>query len=153
MGSPRHIVFDCDGTLLNSKDKGLPFKGIGELLHRLKAADCALYIWTGRDRASLEKWLQETNLRRYFDKICCAHEAQAKPHPGGLIDMLGGIDATHCAVVGDTWADMKGAKMFGAHAVGALWDAAAHREALLEFGADVLVSSPEECYTVLLQML
>jgi phosphoglycolate phosphatase len=153
MGSPRHIVFDCDGTLLNSKDNGKPFKGMGELLHRLKEAECTLYIWTGRDRASLEKWLTETNLRRYFTEIRCSHEAQPKPHPEGLKEMLKDVDATHCAVVGDTWADMKGAKMFGAHAVGALWDGAANREALLEFGADVLVASPEECYNVLLQML
>ena len=109
MGSPRHIVFDCDGTLLNSKDNGKPFKGMGELLHRLKEAECTLYIWTGRDRASLEKWLTETNLRRYFTEIRCSHEAQPKPHPEGLKEMLKDVDATHCAVVGAEAAPPKGA--------------------------------------------
>lgn len=151
MSTLRHIVFDCDGTLLNPKDSR-PYPGIPELLHRL-STEATLSIWTGRDRVSLEKWLAGHGLMRFFEAWRCANETQPKPHPQGLQELLGSFDPAHCAVVGDSWADMKGAKLAGAHAVGVLWGPEANRSVLQEFGADALVSTPEECYTVLLQML
>ena len=153
MGSGRHIVFDCDGTLLNTQSQGQPYDGIPELLHRLLAADYHLYVWTGRDRASTLRLLQEHNLLRYFQDIRTASEMTAKPHPQGLQDMLKGIDPGFVAVIGDSWSDMKGARLFGAFALGATWNVQASSEALLEFGAQALAATPRDCYDTLLRLM
>lgn len=153
MGLDRHIIFDCDGTLLNTQGQGQPYDGIPELLHRLVAADCHLYVWTGRDRASTLRMLQEHNLFRYFQDLRTASEMTAKPHPQGLQDMLKGVDPSLCAVVGDSWADMKGARLFGAYALGAVWNPQASTEALTEFGAQALAATPRDCYDTLLRLM
>lgn len=153
MGAGRHIVFDCDGTLLNTQVKGLPYEGIPELLHRLLADDCRLYVWTGRDRASTLRLLQEQNLLRYFHDMRTASEMTPKPHPQGLQDMLNGVDPSFVVVVGDSWADMKGARLFGASALGATWNPQASIEALTEFGAQALAATPRDCYDTLLRLL
>lgn len=153
MGLDRHIIFDCDGTLLNTQNKGQPFEGIPELLHRLMAADYQLYVWTGRDRTSTQRLLQEHNLMRFFQDLRTASEMTPKPHPQGLQDMLKGIDPSVCAVVGDSWSDMKGARLFGAYALGAVWNPQTSPEALTEFGAHALAATPRDCYDTLLRLL
>ena len=153
MGAGRHIVFDCDGTLLNTHGRGQPYDGIPELLHRLVAADYQLYVWTGRDRASTLRLLQEHNLLRYFQDIRTASEMTPKPHPQGLQDMLNGVDPSLVAVVGDSWTDMKGARLFGAFALGATWNLQTSQEALIEFGAHALAATPRDCYDTLLRLL
>ncbi len=152
MSVTHHVVFDCDGTLLNMEQGGVPFEGIPELLHRLTQLEVELYLWTARDRASLMRYLQAKNLLRYFKDIRTSGEAAPKPYPEALQSMLKGIDPSMCAMIGDSWADMRGAKTFGCHAIGALWDKSADRENLKEFGADVLVSTPSECYDALLRI-
>lgn len=146
------VVFDCDGTLLDtSGSKFRAYAGIPELLHRLKQQDYGLFVWTGRDRPSTEKYLQEFGLRRFFEDIRCAGDCAPKPHVEGLKQLLGHFDPSRCVVIGDSWADMKGAKLFGAFALGAVWNKQASPEALTEFGAEVLVSQPSDCYDVILR--
>ena len=153
MGQARHVVFDCDGTLLNIEQGGKPYEGIPELLHRLNQLDIQLSVWTGRDRPSTLRLLQEHGLLRFFADIRSASDTTAKPHPQGLKELLLDVLPASSAVVGDTWADMRGAKLHGSWAVGALWNSQASREALEEFGADALVSTPAECYDALLRLL
>jgi len=149
----RAVIFDCDGTLMNV-ESGSPtvYPGIPELLQRLEENEFQLYIWTGRDSASLQKFLLHFSLAKYFTDIRTANDSAPKPHPEGLRQMLKGINPSQCVVIGDSWADMKGATNFGAHGIGALWNKGAHGETLTEFGAKTLVSSPLDCYTVILSL-
>jgi len=153
MSAAHHIVFDCDGTLLNMEQGGTPFAGIPELLHRLQALDFQLYVWTGRDRASLQRLLTEKNLLRFFVETSAASEAAPKPYPEALQTMLKGVDPQSCVMIGDSWADMKGARLFGCFAIGAIWNSPSGRAALEEFGAHEVVSSPEDCYNAVLRIL
>lgn len=143
------VIFDCDGTILNPEG-GIPYSGIVELLQRLQDNEFSLYVWTGRDASSLNKFLQKFGLSKYFIDMRAAGECNPKPHPEGLRQMLGDIDPSHCVVIGDSWADMKGAQNFGAYALGALWGSGAIGETLKEFGAQALVSSPMDCYDLIL---
>ncbi len=148
----RHIVFDCDGTLLNMEQGGIPFTGIPELLQKLVNEEFQLYIWTGRDRPSTLKLLEKNHLMRYIHDLRTSPEVAPKPYPQGLQEMLSGIDPKNCVMIGDSWADMKGAQLFGCHALGAAWDKKVDRAALKEFGAQTLVSSPGECYDAILRI-
>lgn len=142
----RHVIFDCDGTLLNVEQGGTPYAGIPELLQKLMNAEFQIYVWTGRDRPSTLKLLEKNNLMRYVHDLRTSPEVAPKPYPQGLQEMLQGVDPKNCVMIGDSWADMKGGSLFGCHVIGAVWSSRADRAALKEFGAQVLVSSPAECY-------
>lgn len=147
----KYVIFDCDGTLLNPAGmKAQAYPGILELLQRLSLNEFELFVWTGRDAPSLHKFLQSQHLAKYFRDQRAAGECAPKPHPDGLRQMLPGVDPSQCVVIGDSWADMKGARNFGAKSIGALWHKGTDAEALKEFGATALVSTPADCYDVIL---
>lgn len=145
------VIFDCDGTLLNNSGKRpAVYPGIPELLRRLHDNEFELFVWTGRDSPSLNQFLREFQLGKYFLDIRCSGDCSPKPHPEGLRQMLQGKTPSQCVVIGDSWADMKGAENFGAHSIGALWSPEANRALLTEFGAKALVQTPPLCYDVIL---
>lgn len=149
----RHIVFDCDGTILDvSRTIVAVYPGIPELLHRLEKADCALYLWTARDRLSTERYLDRFGLRRYFQDIRTASEVALKPNPQGLQEMLVGISPSLCVMVGDSWTDIRGASLFGCPSIGALWNPHVEGDVLKEFGAHALAATPSECYELILRL-
>ena len=118
----KHIVFDCDGTLINPHILGKPlYSGVYELLQSLKLAGNALYVWTGRDRASTLRILKEHQVLALFEDIFCCDDGDRKPHPEGLEKMLPGIPKERICVIGDTFADVLGAKHFGVTSIVALW--------------------------------
>jgi phosphoglycolate phosphatase len=149
----KSIVFDCDGTLLNMKDNGIPFEGIAELLHRLKNQDYALYVWTARDRFSFEKYMAQSQLMRFFDDTWTSSEGASKPSSEGIKKLVGSTRPQDVVVVGDSWSDMQGAQLFGAHGLGAVWDDLANPEALKSFGAKELVTRPLDCFDLIVQIL
>ncbi len=150
----KHVVFDCDGTLL---DMDAPagvraYPGIPELLARLDAAGCRLYVWTGRDRASTLRYLRQVDLLRFFHDLRTSSEGPPKPHPQGILDLLDGARPSTAAVVGDSWADMQGARAAGCVALGACWNPRSSKGVLSEHGAHALAESPEGCYDLLLRL-
>lgn len=149
----KHVVFDCDGTLVNtSVPKYVLFSGIKELLADL-SADHTLYVWTARGRASTLRILQELGVFSYFEAICTIDDAPAKPHIKALTDLTGQFPKTSVCLIGDSSYDMMGAKNFGVMALGALWNGEACGETLKDFGADFLVSHPSECSKLIRQNL
>ncbi|HSH40649.1 MAG TPA: HAD-IA family hydrolase [Arenicellales bacterium] len=107
------------------------FPGVPEGLAALVEEDYVLAIATGKARRGLDRVLDETGVREYFAASRCVDEAESKPHPRMLLDLLGhtGIDARDALMVGDTTFDLQmaaAARMdalavsYGAHEVGPL---------------------------------
>ncbi|MFL5785629.1 MAG: HAD family hydrolase [Bacteriovoracaceae bacterium] len=141
----RIVVFDCDGTLLNTNLlRPVFFPGIKELLLDL-AVDCQLYVWTARGRASTLRILEENGVRHLFEGICTPDDAPSKPHVRGLTDLVGHHPKNSICVIGDTSMDMLGARNFGVLAIGAMWNPGVQEKFLREAGADFIVSDPAEC--------
>jgi phosphoglycolate phosphatase len=149
----KSVVFDCDGTLLNMRDNGTAFEGIAELLHRLKSQDFALYVWTARDRYSFEKYMAQTHLLRFFDDTWTSSDGANKPSSEGIKKLVGATRPEDVVVIGDSWSDMQGAQLFGAHGLGAVWDEQADGETLKAFGAKMLAARPQECFDLIIQIL
>ncbi len=141
----KHIVFDCDGTLIDTSGPRYQlFDGIKDLLVELSRENL-LYVWTVRGRASTLKLLQEFGIMRYFETISTVDDAFPKPHIAGLLDLVGPAAKHAVCVIGDSSNDMLGAKNFGVLAIGATWNPEAKARALKEGGADFIVSHPSEC--------
>jgi phosphoglycolate phosphatase len=141
----RRVVFDCDGTLLNTNgDRPAFFPGIKELLLDL-ASDCELYVWTARGRASTLRILEENGVKHLFLGVSTPDDGFTKPHVAGLMDLTGDSPKNSICVIGDSSMDMVGARNFGVLAIGAVWNRNANASFLREAGADFIVSDPAEC--------
>ena len=149
----KHIVFDCDGTLMDtSRSRYSLFPGIKELIIELSAT-CELYVWTARDRASTIRYLQEFEIYKYFNSVCTIDDAEGKPHIEGLKLLLGDAAKNSICVIGDTSNDILGAKNFGVLGIGAAWAQDVRVQNLKHYGADFIVSDPAECSTLIKQNL
>ncbi|WP_408096785.1 HAD family hydrolase [Peredibacter sp. HCB2-198] len=149
----KHIVFDCDGTLIDtSGSKYKLFPGIKELLAEL-SPHCLLYVWTARGRSSTLRILEELGVYSYFDRFCCVDDAFPKPHVAGLIDLVGKAPKHSICVIGDSSGDMLGAKNFGVMGIGAMWNRDVEMHYLKDAGADFIVSHPSECSILIQQNL
>jgi phosphoglycolate phosphatase len=141
----KHIIFDCDGTLMDtSQHRYVLFAGIKELLLDL-SKDCQLYIWTARDRISTLRYLKEFDIFQYFTDISTPDDALPKPHEEGINALVGSYSKNSVCMIGDSSADIIGAKNFGVMSIGAAWASHVMEENLLSVGADFIVSDPAEC--------
>lgn len=141
------VVFDHDGTLVNTHGSHkFLFEGIKELLLNLKKEGLELFVWTSRSRGSTIEILKSLGIIGAFSDIYCGNDAHPKPSVLGLKELLGEVSAQKVVVVGDSYADVLGAKNFGAYAVAALWDELANEAYLKECGADEFVQSPAELF-------
>lgn len=149
----KHIVFDCDGTLIDTSSfRYNLFPGIKELLSEL-AQEHKLYVWTARDRLSTLRILKELEVHTFFEGICTVNDAPPKPHVGGLVDLIGSFPKHSVCVVGDSSNDILGAKNYGVLGIGATWAREASAQLLTEAGADFIVSHPSECSKLIEQFL
>jgi phosphoglycolate phosphatase len=141
----KHIVFDCDGTLIDTSFfEYRLYPGIKELLLELSGEN-NLYVWTARGRASTLRLLEQSGLSSFFQDISTPDDAPQKPHIQGLKDLVGDVPKHSVCVIGDSSYDIIGAKSFGVLSLGAVWSKEARIESLREAGADFIVSHPSEC--------
>lgn len=157
-GKIRHIVFDHDGTLVNTDLDGGLFFGIKEMLDKLEQRGCKLYVWTARSRFSTVEFLRSLGIINRFEQLHCSTDGDTKPSPDGLESMLFGEEPDSVLVVGDSCADMFGAKSFGAYGIGAVWaykgrSETVQSQALLDSGADDIAKSPQECCSKIMSLL
>jgi phosphoglycolate phosphatase len=145
----KYIIFDCDGTLVDTSQKNYPlFSGVRELLEDL-APDFKLYVWTARDRASTQRILKENQVLSFFEEMFTASDGFIKPHPEGLERLVGGQDKSEIWVIGDSLSDIFGAKNFGSLAIGAIWSPEVRVRDLELAGADFLVNDPRDCSKII----
>ena len=118
-----HIVFDHDGTLVNTdRSPYLLFAGMKELLIELKAAQFELYIWTARPRRSVIETIEKLGIRQFFSDIYCYDDGTPKPHPMGLLKLTEGINKNNILHIGYSLTDIEGAHSFGIEVIAACWN-------------------------------
>jgi len=91
------------------------FEGIEDLLEVLRTRGHYLAIATGKGRKGLDKSLNETGLKRYFDYTRCADETHSKPHPQMLEEIMDrlGVLPQETLMIGDTEYDLQMANNAG----------------------------------------
>jgi phosphoglycolate phosphatase len=153
LGMRKHVVFDCDGTILDTSSfKYSLFPEVKDLLLEL-STDCLLYVWTARDRQSTQRIFKELGILHFFEAICTFDDALPKPHISGMVSLVGEFPKNSICVIGDTTNDIFGAKNFGVMSIGAIWNKEAKSLILKEAGADFIVSHPSECSKLIRQNL
>ncbi|MGZ5139868.1 MAG: HAD-IA family hydrolase [Burkholderiales bacterium] len=121
-----HFLLADGGTTL--------FSGVSEMIRGLRDEGHLLAIATGKSRRGLDRALESTGLRQYFDATRCADEGHSKPHPGMLqwiIETLS-MSPERTLMIGDTTHDMEMARAAGVERL-ALAHGAHERAALLEY--------------------
>ena len=107
------------------------YEGVREMLADLHGRGRRLAVATGKARRGLDRVLESTGLKPWFEATRCADEGFAKPHPGMLLMLLEmtGVEPRHAVMVGDTTHDLELAANAGVDAVAVNYGA--HHEALL----------------------
>jgi phosphoglycolate phosphatase len=107
------------------------FPGVREMLADLHGRGRRLAVATGKARRGLERALDATGLRDWFEATRCADEGFAKPHPDMLLMLLDvtGVEPRRALMVGDTTHDLELAANAGVDAVAVSYGA--HDETLL----------------------
>lgn len=121
------------------------FNGVEQVLKQLKDRNIKLAVATGKQRRGLARMFAETGLEKYFDTSRCADEAQSKPHPDMLQQILLELDvkAEHAIMVGDTSHDMKMAQAIAMPRVG-VTHGVHGRDVLSQFAPKAIIDSMPE---------
>ena len=110
------------------------FPDVEKLLSSLKTAGCTLAVATGKARRGLDRAWKQTNTGAFFSASRTADEAQSKPSPDMLLQLLDelGFEASDAVMIGDTTYDMQMAKTIGMDRIGVSYGvhAQVHLEAL-----------------------
>jgi phosphoglycolate phosphatase len=95
------------------------FAGVEALLRTLTERGHYIAIATGKGRVGLDKALDDTGLRNYFDYTRCADETRSKPHPQMLEEIMErlGVEPNDTVMIGDTEYDMQMANNAGTSAL------------------------------------
>ncbi|KPZ58190.1 5'-nucleotidase [Pseudoalteromonas sp. P1-13-1a] len=96
------------------------FDNVENVLSTLKAQGVILAIATGKGRAGLERLLDESQLRVFFSASRTSCEAQSKPSPDMLYQLLDELEVNvdDALMIGDTKIDMAMAKAAGMDRIG-----------------------------------
>ncbi len=95
------------------------FRGVKEVLHRLRSEGYLLAVATGKGRPGLDRVLNHSGLDQVFHATRCADDAFSKPHPDMLLQLLDelGVQAADALMIGDTAYDMQMANSAGTAAL------------------------------------
>lgn len=95
------------------------YPGVPEMLGDLKRDDRFMAIATGKPRAGLDRSLEHTGLKPYFDFTRCADEGFPKPHPEMLERLMDfcAVDRERVLMIGDTTHDLQLAANAGVRAL------------------------------------
>lgn len=101
------------------------FPGVETMLGGLRERGHRLAVATGKSRQGLERALDASGLRPYFDASRCADESTPKPHPAMLHELLAQLEASarEALMIGDTSHDLQMAAAAGVDAVAVCYGA------------------------------
>ena len=108
------------------------YDGVREMLADLHGRGRRLAVATGKARRGLDRVLDATGLRPWFEATRCADEGFAKPHPDMLLMLMDitKVQPARTLMVGDTTHDLELAANAGVDAVAVSYGA--HDEDLLD---------------------
>jgi phosphoglycolate phosphatase len=121
------------------------FDGVESMLDSLKQQGCVLAVATGKARRGLDRAWAQTDTGHFFSASRCADDAQSKPSPDMLLQLLDelNIAASDAVMVGDTTYDMQMAQSIGMDRVGVSYGV--HAQVHLErFSPKSIVHSIDE---------
>lgn len=117
------IIFDHDGTLVNTNDQDYTlYSGVRELLQLLKLHGLHLSVWTARSHQSTSQSLDRLDILDLFDDIYGHDDGHSKPNAMGLERLCVGYSKDQVLHIGDSRADIEGAQGFGIEVIAACWN-------------------------------
>ena len=126
-------------------DKTKPYDGILELLHTLRAAGCKTAVVSNKADYAVQELCGQ-----YFDglfdfAIGERKDIQKKPAPDAVYEVLRqlNMEKSHSVYIGDSEVDIETARNAGMDSIIVDWGFR-DREFLLEKGAEIIISKPEE---------
>jgi phosphoglycolate phosphatase len=135
-------------------DKGLfeneVYAGIPQVLSDLKKAGHQMFLATAKPHVYARRIVEHFGLNGFLQQSYGAELDGTRTDKVELIQYIideEGLDPQNCAMIGDRKHDMIGARYHGMQAIGVLWGYGSGEE-LLEAGAEVLLESPKELFTV-----
>lgn len=101
------------------------YDGVESVLAHLQEQDFYVAIATGKSRVGLDRDLDTTGIKHFFNASRCADEARSKPHPEMLEYLLDyfAVDGHQTLMVGDTEFDLQMAMGAKTHAVAVTYGA------------------------------
>jgi HAD superfamily hydrolase (TIGR01549 family) len=120
------------------------YEGTKELIASLHDLKIATYVWTGRDKISAMKIFDGLELTPLFFDMQFVDSCKPKPHPDGLEKMLGEVDKSKIALIGDSVVDLAGAKSFGIPCLIVDWHQSIDRDFFIQKGAHKIINKHEE---------
>ena len=101
------------------------FKGVRDLLEKLRADGYLLGVATGKSRVGLDRSLQHHQLEHLFHETRTADESFSKPHPGMLLELSDALQVPmrRMLMIGDTTHDLDMAVNAGVDAVAVTYGA------------------------------
>ena len=105
------------------------FSGIEGMLRQLKAQGKHLAIATGKKRAGLDRVMNHSQSRHYFDSSRCADESGSKPNPQMLLDILQETEhqVSDAVFIGDSIHDIQMANQLEMTSIAVSYGAASHQ--------------------------
>lgn len=105
------------------KFENRPYPGIRDVLDKLKADGCRLFVATSKPENIAKDILEHFALSGFFEEICGATLDGSRSSKSAviayLLDKIGAVD--HAVMVGDTEYDVIGAKAHGIPTIGVAW--------------------------------
>jgi len=123
----------------------VPYKGIVELLKRLKEQNIKVTVLSNKPHEQTVKVVEEVFGRGMIDWAQGQREHIArKPDPAGVLSILErfGVEKEECLYIGDSEVDIKTGKNAGVTTIGVTWGFRS-KEQLLKAGADNLIEKAE----------
>jgi len=96
------------------------FSSARPVLELIKEQGKLLAVATGKGRQGLDRGLDDTKTREFFDCLRCADTMESKPSPHMLFDIMKetGLEASKVLMVGDSTLDLMMANSAGVDSIG-----------------------------------
>ena len=120
------IIFDWDGTLLNSKEQSSKvnlFEGVEYGIKELKKQGYLLSVATGESRVGFDNSIKQTSLASCFDRTKTSNDCFSKPHPQMVLEILEELMVLpeKALMIGDSLYDLLMAKNAGVSSLAILY--------------------------------